>query len=94
MKRLKDAEACISGASNPRRIAVALVEAIDECRVGKIDDVALRDDAGIVLILDQLMNVLDAYSGTKPARFTKAYQTLLDAQSEETTLPATTGEKT
>lgn len=37
MNRFKSAEICMSGASNPRRVASALVEAIDECRAENHD---------------------------------------------------------
>lgn len=35
--RLQNCKTCLDGASNERRVAMALVEAIDECRAEDID---------------------------------------------------------
>ena len=51
MKRNKYARIAQSGASNPRKLASCLVEAIDECRVENKDP---AEDAATFLILHQL----------------------------------------
>ena len=51
MKRTEYARIAQSGASNPRRLASALVEAIDECRAENVDP---AQDAAVYLITHQL----------------------------------------
>lgn len=56
--RNKMAVTCQGGASNERRVAMALVEAIDECRAeGKNP----REDAACFLILHQLAFLLTGH---------------------------------
>lgn len=54
-KRTESARVCHNGASNPRRIAAALVEAIDECRA---EGVCEDSDDAVLVILTQLNHVL------------------------------------
>lgn len=53
--RNKMAATCQGGASNERRVAMALVEAIDECRKENVNP---RDDAACFLILHQLVYLM------------------------------------
>lgn len=50
-KRAEHAYIAQSGASNPRRLATCLVEAIDECRAENIEP---AQDAAVFMILHQL----------------------------------------
>lgn len=50
-KRDEAARICQDGASNERRVAMALVEAIDECRAENVDP---KTDPACYLILHQL----------------------------------------
>ena len=72
MNRFQMARICIDGASNPRRVAQALVDAIDEARKEGADDVTIKDDIGVILILDQLMYLLGSYHGSGVDRHMKA----------------------
>lgn len=54
-KRFKDAHTAQAGACNPRPIANALVNAIDECRAEGVDP---TEDLAVFLILHQLVYVL------------------------------------
>lgn len=54
-QRNKDALTCQGGASNERRVAAALVSAIDECRADCKDP---REDPAVFLILHQLTFLL------------------------------------
>lgn len=76
MKRFKNARACIDGACNPRPIANAPVEAIDEVRAEGGDP---AKDEAIVLILDQLNQVLEFNSA---AKFSKAFDKLLEVEAK------------
>lgn len=78
MKRYKSADICMNGASNPRRVAAALVDAIDECRQENADPAC---DAAVVLILDQLTQLLGGPVSTE--RFSKAYNIVMDKLLEE-----------
>ena len=49
------AATCQGGASNERRVAMALVEAIDECRTEGVNP---REDAAVFLIAHQLTFLL------------------------------------
>lgn len=73
MNRFDKAQICINGACNPRRVAMALVESIDEARAEGVDDVTIKTDPAVVLILDQLMQLLGSYGGTGSERFSAAY---------------------
>ena len=53
--RNKMAVTCQGGASNERRVAMALVEAIDECRASNVNP---REDAACFLILHQLVHLM------------------------------------
>lgn len=54
-QRFKDAQTAQNGACNPRPIANALVNAIDECRAEGVDP---TEDPAVFLILHQLAYVL------------------------------------
>ena len=54
-QRHKHAILCQDGASNERRVASSLVEAIDECRAEMVDP---RKDPAVHLILHQLTFLL------------------------------------
>lgn len=74
MNRLEACRICLDGASNDRRVAQALVDAIDECRAERVDP---RSDPLVHGILTQLTNVLQCGSllthRTDPDIFKKAY---------------------
>lgn len=72
MNRYQAADICMNGASNPRKVASALVDAIDECRLENADPTC---DAAVVLILDQLIQLLGPVD---TARFSKAYNIVMD----------------
>lgn len=78
MNRYQAADICTNGASNPRKVASALVDAIDECRLENADPTC---DAAVVLILDQLTQLLGGPVDT--ARFSKAYNVVMDKLLEE-----------
>ena len=54
-KRTESARICHNGASNPRRVAMALVEAIDECRA---EGVMPDSDDAVNIIMEQLKHLL------------------------------------
>lgn len=54
-KRTESARICHNGASNPRRVAMALVEAIDECRE---EGVMPDSDDAVLIIMEQLKHLL------------------------------------
>jgi hypothetical protein len=56
--RNKMAVTCQGGASNERRVAMALVEAIDECRAENVNP---REDAACFLILHQLAFLMTGF---------------------------------
>ena len=69
-KRFDAARICQEGASNPRRIATSLVEAIDECRAEGVNP---QFDAACFLILHQLCWVMRAGEpSVSPARYNTA----------------------
>ena len=72
-KRFLSANLCMNGASNVRRVASALVEAIDECRDENTDPTC---DASVTLILDQLTQLLGGPVTTE--RFAKAFNIVMD----------------
>lgn len=78
MNRYQSADICMNGASNPRKVASALVDAIDECRAENHDPSC---DAAVVLILDQLTQLLGGPVGTD--RFSKAYNIVMDKLLED-----------
>lgn len=71
--RFENAHICVNGASNERRVASSLVEAIDECRAENVDP---RCDAAVTLILDQLTQLLGGPITTE--RFAKAFNIVMD----------------
>lgn len=84
--RNKMADICQGGASNERRVAMALVEAIDECRAENTDP---REDPAVFLILHQLAHLLtkghdialaDARLGE---RYNTAYAAVTNALKDE-----------
>jgi hypothetical protein len=60
-KRNKMARVCQEGASNERRVAMALVEAIDECIA---DGCSPRNDAAVFMIAHQLTWLLTGHDFT------------------------------
>lgn len=54
-ERIKSALICQAGACNPRPIAKALLDAIDECRAEGVEE---ANDPAVFLILHQLVWVL------------------------------------
>jgi hypothetical protein len=79
MPRNANALICQAGASNERRVASCLVEAIDECRAANVDP---RQDHAVFLILHQLAYLLTgkdlATTGHTFDRYTQAYNALQD----------------
>ena len=69
MKRREYARTCQDGASNERRVASCLVEAIDECRAEGVDPAA---DNSVYLIAHQLSFLLDV----RDDRYQSAYTDL------------------
>lgn len=73
-KRLDTCRICLDGASNQRRVAQALVDAIDECRAEGADS---NSDPLVHGILSQVNNVLGCSSLIKhrtiPNLFERAY---------------------
>ena len=78
MNRYQSADICMNGASNPRKVASALVDAIDE---GRLENADPSCDAAVVLILDQLIQLLGGPVDT--ARFSKAYNIVMDKLLED-----------
>ena len=56
IRRIEAARICQAGASNERKVAQVLVDAIDECRAEGVDP---RTDDAVFLILHQLAFLLD-----------------------------------
>lgn len=81
MNRFEMARICVEGASNPRRVAMALVEAIDECRKEGGDDASVRSDPAITLILDQLAQLLG--KRVDVAGYCEIFSRAMDAVYEE-----------
>ena len=54
-KRTESARICHNGASNPRRVAMALVEAIDECLA---EGVMPDSDDAVLIIMEQLKHTV------------------------------------
>ena len=79
MNRFEMARICVEGASNPRRVAMALVEAIDECRKEGGDDASVKEDVAVVLILDQLVQLL---GGVDAGKFSRAYDEVYRKQDD------------
>ena len=68
-KRIEHARIAQSGASNPRRLATCLVEAIDECRTENIDP---AQDAAVFMVLHQLGWLLTGHDIGTGDRWLKA----------------------
>lgn len=71
MKRRDNARTCQMGASNERRVASCLVEAIDECRAEGVDPAA---DNSVYLIAHQLNHLI--FFQDSAERYTEAYNDL------------------
>jgi len=69
MKRIEYARIAQSGASNPRRLASCLVEAIDECRAENVDP---AEDAAVFMIMHQLGWLLTGHDISVGDRWLKA----------------------
>lgn len=78
MTRNEAARLVQAGASNPRAVAQALVNAIDECRAEGGNE---RDDHAVFLILHQLAFILTGHDvACEPGlsdRYSKAYDAII-----------------
>lgn len=67
-RRIEAARICHDGASNERKVAQVLVDAIDECRADGVDP---AKDPAVFIILTQLVHLLDG-SSLRLSRYVEA----------------------
>lgn len=83
-QRFKDAQTAQNGACNPRPIANALVNAIDECRAEGVDP---TEDPAVFLILHQLAWILTGHdfsiNDRQGARWEEAHKAVASKLKED-----------